>query len=173
MHRALAWIVMALCTVGTAGAVGCAHAAPGPPPAQPPPSPAAGVECPGELEGALTVRGDVEPTADRKLLECSDGTWVGFDDPYPSSDLWVSSGPEFTVLGQAVRHPEFRSGVWTATPLAEDTVCGVITVEAQHAGVGGDTQTRTGERGESLSFEASPRLANVTLSGYCLWQRDG
>lgn len=148
-------------------AAGCAPASPAPSHPGPPPNPpAVGAACGGDLDGALTAIGDA-----KHLLECSGATWQPFLDPYPSSDRWLTIGPELVLHGQGRRNPEVHGGTWTAAPLTADTTCSVEIVDVAGAGRTGPPQTLTAEPGQPLTLEVSPHMFSVRLTGYCLWQK--
>ncbi|MDY6999027.1 MAG: hypothetical protein SW019_20730 [Actinomycetota bacterium] len=155
--------------------VACAHADPGnAAPAAPTAPPQPGAACPADQGGALTALPSQpgDPSNRKNLLECTGETWQAFTGEYPESDMWLSSGPELTLRGQGLRNPEVMAGQWTGTPQQPDGVCSAEFVDV----TGGpdktsEPQTRTGDPGQPLSFEATTRLYTVTLSGFCLWQR--
>jgi len=140
-----------------------------------PAAPQADTPCPQSLAGALTqlLNYTTEVTT---YLECRDQPGVGyrwqvFDSPYPSSDRWVSYGPELVLHGQGQRNREIDSGDWIAYPQDSGSHC-----KAEQAAVlssGGVTppQVSTGEPGRPLKLQLLPLLFTVELSGNCLWQK--
>ena len=134
--------------------------------------PTAGASCSEDLDGTLTALPG-EPGGIRSLLECADGSWVTYTAEYPSSDRWLSTGPDLEVTGQGMRNAEFMAGQWIATPQSSDDVCRVEYIQANPQTRTGETHTLTGDPGQPLTFEAPTQLSTATLSGHCLWQREG
>lgn len=170
----LALTAVAATAAAAVAATGCAHAQPEPPPSVPPPLPQAGAPCAAHLDGALTPLpppADSAPSRAKNLLECAEGTWQTYRDPYPAPDRWLTTGPELVLSG--MRNPEISAGTWTGTPQSVDTRCGAEQVEVVAAGQTSDPQPLTGGPGEPLRVRVSDRLFTLKLSGYCLWQHDG
>ncbi len=91
--------------------------------------------CADHLAGALTPA-DPEPLGNnRRLLQCDDGTWQAFGGPYPSSDRWLTTGPELVVHGQGRRNPEAAAGTWTGTPQTTEAHCSAEVVDVVAAPV--------------------------------------
>ena len=150
--------------------VACTPARPEPPPPGPP---QADASCTGDLDGALTALPKPAGDASNKqnLLQCSNGTWQPFLDPYPSSDRWLSTGPDLVLHGQGRRNPEVKAGVWTATPVTADAKCSAERVDVVAAGQTSAPETFSANPGQPLRIDVSDHLFTVKLSGYCLWQR--
>jgi hypothetical protein len=174
MSRRIALTAVAAIAGFAVGTVGCAPASPNPPPPGPPPDPPqAGASCIGDLDGALTAL--PKPADDlsnkRNLLQCSNGTWEPFLDPYPSSDRWLSTGPAVVLHGQGRRNPEVKAGVWTATPVTAEAQCSAERVDVVSAGRTSAPETFSADPGQPLTLDVSDHLFTVAFSGYCLWQR--
>jgi hypothetical protein len=155
-------------------AAACTRASPElPPPGPPPAPPQAGSSCTDNLDGALTAL--PKPPDDlsnrQSLLQCSGGSWQPFLDPYPSSDRWLSTGPDLILHGQGRRNPEVKAGTWVATPVAGDARCSAERVDVVAAGQTSAPQTFSADPGQPLTFDIGERLFTVKFSGYCLWQR--
>jgi hypothetical protein len=166
MARAIAALTIPVSAGLACVAVACAHASPGPPPGPPPPPPAVGAACGGNLDGALTGAGDT-----KNLLTCSGTTWQQYLDPYPSSDRWLTTGPELVLHGQGRRNPEIQGGTWMGTPQTTDTTCGAEIVDVLGAGKTSKPQTLAADPGRPLTMDVSDHLFTVRLKGYCLWQK--
>lgn len=152
----------------------CAHADPEPAPPGPPETaaPQPDSPCAENLADALTP---AEPGAtgnNRLLLHCQDGSWQQLHDPYPSSDRWLTTGPELVLHGQGRRNPEAKAGNWTADPQTAQARCSVERVDVLGAGETSEPETFTADPGRPLTFEISDHMYTVKLGGYCLWQRD-
>ncbi|CAJ1582024.1 hypothetical protein [[Mycobacterium] wendilense] len=174
MRYAPALTAAAATAIAAVAATACAHAQPDPPPTVPPPLPQPGAVCAEQFAGALTslpLPADAAPSRAKNLLECAGGTWQPYRDPYPSPDRWLTTGPDLVLSG--MRNPEIGAGTWTGTPQVADTRCRAEQVEVVGAGQTSAPQTSTGEPGATLTVPVSDRLFTLTLSGYCLWQRDG
>lgn len=174
MNRRIALTAVSAIAGFAVGTVACAHASPEPPPPGPPPvPPQAGASCTGDLDGALTAL--PKPVDDlsnkRNLLQCSNGTWEPFLDPYPSSDRWLSTGPAVVLHGQGRRNPEVKAGVWTATPVTAEAQCSAERVDVVSAGRTSAPETFSADPGQPLTLDVSDHLFTVAFSGYCLWQR--
>lgn len=130
-----------------------------------PTAPQPGTPCPSEADGALTK------VSGSSVLECSAGTWQAFTGPYPSSDRWLSYGPDVSLHGQGMRNPEILSGAWTAYPLSADATCRAEQAAVVSAGEVGPPQVSTGEPGVPLKFEVLPVVFSIELSGDCLWKK--
>lgn len=165
-------VVAAAIGAAAVAMAGCATAGPAP---QIEPGPTQlGAACDQRFDGALAAQLGTTtdgPADSRRLIVCQSGSWQQFTDLYPSPQRWISSDSALLLHGQGVRNPEFRSGTWTATPLSADAECRVEAVEPMHAGVQPPPQIVAAGAGHSLTFEASTRLATVTLTGNCLWER--
>jgi hypothetical protein len=154
-------------------AAACAPAHTEPPPGPPPAPPAVGAACGADLDGALTAlpKAADDLSNQQHLLACGNGTWQPFDDPYPSSDRWLSTGPELVLHGQGRRNPEVHGGTWTATPQTADTPCGAEIVDVVGAGKTSAPQQLTAEPGQPLTINVSDHMFTVRLTGYCLWRK--
>ena len=117
------------------------------------------------MDGALTR------LADRTLLVCQSGQWVTDADIYPSSDRWVSYGPELVLYGQGRRNPEFMAGDWTGTPQSDQTRCGAGQLKVIAPGELGALESAVADPGQPLEINVPTRLFSITLTGFCLWQR--
>ena len=169
MNRSVALASAVLWAAAALNAAACAHATPQPPPPGPADTTAAQPDspCPDGFEGALTGTG-----TERPLLICTGGTWQQLHDPYPSSDRWLTTGPELIVHGQGRRNPEAKAGSWTGLPQTAEAHCRVDSVDVVGAGRTSAPQTFTAGAGQPLHFEVSDHLFTVALSGFCLWQRE-
>jgi hypothetical protein len=104
-------------------------------------------------------------------LVCQDGQWQNVTTPQPPSDRWLSYGPEMTLHGEGRRNPSVRSGEWTATPQDSTSQCRAKQTAVVSAGVVGPPQLAEGQPGRPLEFQVVPRMFDLQLSGYCLWER--
>jgi hypothetical protein len=175
MSRPLALIAAAVTAAGAISASACAHADPEPAPPGPAETtaPQADSPCADQLEGALTELPGLATTGNAKhLLQCSDGTWQRFLDPYPSSDLWLTTGPELVVHGSGRRNPEVKAGTWTATPQSNEAQCSAARIDVIGAGETSAPEDFSADPGQVLTLDISDDLFSVTLRGYCLWQRN-
>ena len=111
------------------------------------------------------------PSSAKMPLVCQDGQWRTVTSPQPPSDRWLSYGPEMTLHGEGRRNPNVRSGVWTATPQDSTSQCHAEQSAVVSPGVVSAPQTAEGQAGQPLEFEMVPRLFDLQLSGYCLWER--
>jgi hypothetical protein len=175
VNRSLTPAVAAFGALAVVGAGACAHASPQPVPPGPaqttPPQP--GSACGDTLDGALTALPQPAGiTGNAKtLLQCGDGTWRPFVDAYPSSDRWLTTGPELILHGQGLQNPEAKAGTWTASPQTTETRCSAESVDVVAAGQTSQPQTFTADPGRPLTFDVSDHMFTVKLSGYCLWRR--
>lgn len=136
--------------------------------ADPTVAPQAGTDCAPGLDGALTgVAGS------KALLQCRDGSWQPYTEVYPSGDRWLTTDAPLTLHGQGMRNPEVLAGAWTGTPQDDQSSCTATQVDVVAAGQLGAPQTVTGDAGQPLEFPVSAKLFTVTLTGFCLWHRDG
>ena len=177
MKRRTLTLAAATATVAVVGGVTLALAQAEPEtqsPSAPAGPPTLYASCQEQLDGAVTALppGPGDPPNRKNLLKCSEGSWTTFRAEYPSSDRWLSTGAEVSLAGQGVRNAEFMSGRWTATPQAEDTVCRAKYVEVTDpSSKATETHELAGDPGGPLSFDAPDWMLRVTLSGYCLWER--
>jgi hypothetical protein len=132
--------------------------------------PSADSPCPPDSVGALTW-----PPNAKLPLQCvggpTGGRWQALTVPGPPADVWLSVGPQMTLHGEARRNPSARSGAWTATPRTADTRCRAEQVTVAGPGVLNLPETAEGQPGQSLDFRVAPRMADLLLSGDCLWRR--
>lgn len=175
MSRRTLYLAAATATVAVVGGVTLALAQAEPEtqgPSAPAGPPTLYASCQEQLDGAVTALppGPADPPNRKNLLKCSEGSWTTFRAEYPSSDRWLSTGAAITLHGQGVRNAELFSGHWTGTPQSEDATCGVEYVDAT-GGQLADPKTVDADPGRPVEFDASPYLFTVTLSGYCLWER--
>ena len=49
--------------------------------------------------------------------------WTIVTSDYPSSDLWLTYGPQLTLRGEGTRNYNLRSGDWIALPQDPDSQC--------------------------------------------------
>jgi hypothetical protein len=105
------------------------------------------------------------------LLQCRNGHWALFTDIYPSSDIWLTFGPELTLHGQARPNPEITAGNWTGVPQTPGGQCSAQQSDVIDAGDLAPPQILTGDPGRPLPLTLSTQLATITLDGDCLWQR--
>jgi hypothetical protein len=104
-------------------------------------------------------------------VQCSGGRWASYGDPYPSSDLWVSTADTGLQLhGQGMRNPEMLSGPWTGSPLQPGAQCRAEQTAVVSAGEVGEPQVAEGQPGQPLRFEVLPVMFTIELTGDCLWQ---
>ena len=175
VNRSATLAVAAFGVLAAAGAGACAHANPEPAPPGPaqttPPQP--GSACGETLDGALTALPQAAGITGntKSLLQCRDGAWRPFVDPYPSSDRWLTTGPELILHGQGRRNPEAKAGTWTASPQTSEARCSVERVDVVGAGETSAPETLTADPGRPLTFEVGDHMFTAKLAGYCLWQR--
>ncbi|HYO02331.1 MAG TPA: hypothetical protein VET27_10830 [Mycobacterium sp.] len=126
--------------------------------------------CSANLAGALT-----QATDSKTFLECGSAAgsyrWQPFTGPYPSSDRWLSYGPDLTLHGKGRRNPEILSGDWIAQPQDPLTTCSAEQSAVVSAGEVGPPQTSTGRSGQPLEFVVLPVVFSISLTGNCLWER--
>lgn len=108
---------------------------------------------------------------DGTAVQCAGGRWAPYGDPYPSSDLWLSTaGTALQLHGQGMRNPEMLSGPWTGSPQAPDAQCRAEQTAVVSAGEVGEPQIAEGLPGQPLHFEVLPVMFTIALTGDCLWQ---
>jgi hypothetical protein len=137
--------------------------------------PQADTPCAESLNGALTQLLNYT-TYVTTYLECRTQPGVGyrwqvFDDPYPSSDRWLSFGPKLILHGEGQRNREIDSGDWVAYPQDSSSQCVAEQVNVVSAGTVGAPQVSAGEPGQPLELQVLPLLFTIELSGYCLWEK--
>lgn len=117
--------------------------------------------------------------SDQKLtLVCQrqasqDYRWTIVTSDYPSSDRWLTYGPELTLRGEGTRNHDLRSGDWIARPQDPDSQCIEEQIAVVSAGVVSSPHEEAGEAGQQLSFRVLPNLFSITMKGYCLWSKVG
>jgi hypothetical protein len=131
-----------------------------------PVAPQPNAACPQLPAGTLTRLADGQT-----LLQCRSGHWALFTDIYPSSDIWLTYGPEVTLHGQARPNPEIKAGNWTGTPQSPGSQCSAQQSDVIDAGDMAPPQMLTGDPGQPLALTLTTQLATITLAGDCLWQR--
>ncbi|MUL83759.1 MULTISPECIES: hypothetical protein [unclassified Mycolicibacterium] len=173
MCRLLALTAATLSVTAALTTSACAHADPQPAPPGPAQTtaPQPGTSCAESLAGVLTPADAGQIGNNRRLLQCEDGSWQPFADAYPSSDRWLTTGPEVILHGQGRRNPEAKAGTWTASPQTAEALCSVEVVDIVAAGRTSGPMTTTAAPGQPLTVEVSDHMFTVKLSGYCLWQR--
>lgn len=173
MSRALVLSAAALTVAAALGTSACAHAEPEPVPPGPSQTtaPQPDSPCAESLAGALSPADPKQLGNNRLLLQCNDGTWQRFAEAYPSSDRWLTTGPEVILHGQGRRNPEAAAGTWTAVPQTAEAHCSAEVVDVVAAGRTSGPQTSTAAPGQSLTFGISDHMFTAKLSGYCLWTR--
>ena len=177
MSRTFALSAAALTVAAALSTSACAHADPEPVPVPVPQGPSETTapqpdsSCAENVDGTLTPADPAQTGNNRRLLQCTAGTWQTFGGPYPSSDRWLSTGPQVTLHGQGRRNPEARAGTWTGTPQTAEAHCGAEVVDVLGAGRTSEPQTFSADPGQSLTIEVSDHMFTTKLSGYCLWAR--
>ncbi|WP_273735094.1 hypothetical protein [Mycolicibacterium septicum] len=173
MHRVFASTAAALTVAAALSTSACAHADPEPVPQGPSETtaPQPDSSCTETLAGALTPADPKQLGNNRLLLQCKDGTWQRFVEAYPSSDRWLTTGPEMILHGQGRRNPEAAAGTWTGTPQTAEAHCGADVVDVLGAGRTSEPETVSAEPGQPLTVEVSDHMFTTKLSGYCLWAR--
>jgi len=138
--------------------------------------PELGAGCAPEFAGAMTLLPDEETYA---VCRDADGgaVWEAAQLPFEPNDTWLSYGPEITLHGQGMRNPNVTSGRWLATPTDPPTdpptVCRAEQQTVVEAGVLSEPQVSESDPGSELPVEFQPKLFYLTLSGNCLWTREG
>lgn len=97
--------------------------------------------------------------------------WITVTSDYPSSDRWLTYGPQLTLRGEGTRNHNLRSGDWIALPQDPDSQCIAEQVAVVSAGVVSSPQVAAGATGQQLSFQVLPNLFSITMKGYCLWTK--
>jgi hypothetical protein len=163
---AVAATAMVVAAAPPLSAAACAHAEP----ARDHVVPQADAPCSETLADALTQLPDGQT-----FLVCRSEPggyrWTPFTGPYPSSDRWLSYGPELKLHGQGLRNPEILSGQWVGSPQDPGSSCSAEQAAVVSAGEVGPPQTSTGKPGQPLHFEVLPVIFSIKMTGYCLWQR--
>lgn len=124
--------------------------------------------CPAGLTGTATL-----PFGRSLPLICQDQRWQAATAPTDPSDRWVSFGPAMALHGGGLRNPNLLPGGWTATPLQPDTRCAATQQTVVSAGVLGPPVIAEGAPGQQLSLEVLPSLFDISMTGHCLWERQG
>ena len=102
-----------------------------------------------------------------------DYRWTTVTSDYPSSDRWLTYGPELTLRGEGTRNHDLRSGDWIAVPQDPEGQCFEEQITVVSAGVVSSPQAAAGQAGQQLSFRVLPNLFSIMMRGYCLWSRVG
>jgi hypothetical protein len=76
-----------------------------------------------------------------------------------------------TLHGEGRRNPDVTSGGWTATPQDSTSRCRAEQSTVVSPGVVSPPQVTEGKPGQPLDVQLAPRLFDLQLSGYCLWER--
>ncbi len=138
--------------------------------------PRLGADCAPDFIGAMTLLPDEVTYAACRDVDGSP-VWAAVQTPFEPNDTWISYGPEITVHGQGMRNPNVTSGRWLATPTEPPTdpptVCRAEQETVVEAGVLSEPQVSESDPGSELPVEFLPRLFYLTLSGNCLWTREG
>ena len=100
-----------------------------------------------------------------------DYQWGIVTSDYPSSDRWLTYGPQLTLRGEGTRNYNLRSGDWIALPQDPDSQCIEEQVVVVRAGVVSSPQRAAGATGQQLSFRVLPNLFSIMMKGYCLWTK--
>lgn len=173
MRRVLGLSAAVLTAAAALTTSACAHADPEPVPQGPAETtaPQPDSACADSLAGSLTPADPGQVGNNRLLLLCDGAIWQAFGGPYPSSDRWLTTGPEVILHGQGRRNPEAVGGTWTATPQTAEAHCRAEVVDVVAAGRTSEPTTSTAGPGHQLTFEISDHMFTAKLSGYCLWAR--
>jgi hypothetical protein len=97
--------------------------------------------------------------------------WKIVTSDYPSSDRWLTNGPQLTLRGEGTRNYNLRSGDWIALPQNSSSQCIAEQIAVVSAGVVSSPQVEIGAVGQQLSFRVLPNLFSITMKGYCLWSK--
>ena len=97
--------------------------------------------------------------------------WTIVTSDYPSSDRWLTYGPQLTLRGEGTRNYNLRSGDWIALPQDADSQCIEEQIAVVSAGVVSSPQVEAGAAGQQLSFRVLPDLFSIMMKGYCLWRK--
>ena len=100
-----------------------------------------------------------------------DYQWGIVTSDYPSSDRWLTYGPQLTLRGEGTRNYNLPSGDWIALPQDPDSQCIEEQVVVVRAGVVSSPQVAAGATGQQLSFRVLPNLFSIMMKGYCLWTK--
>jgi hypothetical protein len=122
--------------------------------------------CPSDYADVMTL-----PSGTSMPLLCEGGQWQTVTTPQPPSDRWLSFGPTMTLHGEGRRNPDVTSGGWTATPQDSTSRCRAEQSTVVSPGVVSPPQVTEGKPGQPLDVQLAPRLFDLQLSGYCLWER--
>lgn len=123
--------------------------------------------CTQSPSGTLTRLAD-----SKALVECRDGRWEPFTGMFPSSDNWLTYGPELTLRGQARRNPEMMAGIWVGIPQSPESQCSATQSNVIVAGQMAPPEVVAGEPGQPLRLALTTQLASIELTGSCLWERE-
>jgi hypothetical protein len=97
--------------------------------------------------------------------------WTIVTSDYPSSDRWLTYGPQLTLRGEGTRNYNLRSGDWIALPQDPDSQCIEEQIAVVSAGLVSSPQVEAGTTGQQLSFRVLPNLFSITMNGHCLWRK--
>jgi hypothetical protein len=97
--------------------------------------------------------------------------WKIVTSDYPSSDRWLTYGPQLTLRGEGTRNYNLRSGDWIALPQDPDSQCIAGQIAVVGAGVVSSPQVEVGATGQQLSFRVLPNLFSIMMKGNCLWRK--
>jgi hypothetical protein len=100
-----------------------------------------------------------------------DYQWTIVTSDYPSSDRWLTYGPQLTLRGEGTRNYNLRSGDWIALPQDPDSQCIEEQIAVVSAGVVSSPQVEAGATGQRLSFRVLPNPFSIIMKGYCLWTK--
>jgi hypothetical protein len=131
-----------------------------------PVAPQPNTPCPTNFSDVMTW-----PTGAKMPSVCQDGQWQNVTTPQPPSDRWLSFGPPMTLHGEGRRNPDVTSGGWTATPQDSTSRCRAEQSTVVSPGVVSPPEVSEGQPGQPLEVQLAPRLFDLQLSGYCLWER--
>jgi hypothetical protein len=95
--------------------------------------------------------------------------WTIVTSDYPSSDRWLTYGPQLTLRGEGTRNYNLRSGDWIALPQDPESQCIEEQIAVVSAGLVSSPQVEAGTTGQQLSFRVLPNLFSITMNGHCLW----
>lgn len=135
--------------------------------------PQLGGACPPEPAGVMTLLADQQTYAVCQRNPDGDYTWAAAPTPFEPNDAWRSYGPPISLHGQGMRNPNVISGAWTGIPQDPDAQCRAEQQVVVEAGVLSPPVVSEARAGEDLAVRLLPRLFSLTLSGDCLWTRDG
>lgn len=127
--------------------------------------------CSSNLANAMTRLPDQKINLVCQQQANEDYQWGVVTSDYPSSDRWLTYGPQLTLRGEGTRNYNLRSGDWIALPQDPDSQCIEEQIAVVGAGVVSSPQVEAGAPGQELSFRVLPDLFSITMKGYCLWRK--